>query len=288
MPSAHPNPASSPAFALVIGGGNMAQAILNGAARQGLPATFIVVEPDAAKHELLPNSCVTLAEGFAKLQALESAPGTGQIMLATKPQIFPAVAAELAPLLQQEVDAHARIVVSILAGLTSAKLRAALGGSPRIIRTMPNTPAQLGLGMSAVALGAGSQPGDDAFAKALLGACGEIIELPEDLIDAFTAAAGSGPAYVFYLAQAMTQAAESLGLNPTQADAIVRQTLLGSAHLLTESPELTASELRARVTSKKGTTQAATDVFDERDLLGTVQAALTAARDRGQSLAAES
>lgn len=150
---------------------------------------------------------------------------------------------------------------------------------------MPNTPAQVGLGMSAVAPGLGATAQDVAFAARLLGSCGEVIETTEDLIDAFTALAGSGPAYVFYLAEAMANAGVALGLTPEHADTAARQTLLGAATLLSDSPDLSASELRARVTSKKGTTQAATDVLDERGLAEIMRAAMTAARDRGRELA---
>ncbi|MFT5423811.1 MAG: pyrroline-5-carboxylate reductase [Phycisphaerales bacterium] len=282
---------AQPISALFIGGGNMARAILAGAAASGLDARFIVVEPDEAKHEGLPSPHATLAAGFADLCAQEnqSGPGTGQVILAVKPQMLSKVAAQLTPILMSEAQAGGptRVVISILAGMTSQKIHEALSGHARVVRTMPNTPAQVGMGMSAVAVGEGAKPGDESFARALLGSCGEVIELAEDLLDAFTALAGSGPAYVFYLAESMAKAGESLGFTTAQADRIARQTVLGSAHLLAGSPEISAEELRARVTSKKGTTQAATDMLDGADLNGIFRVALTAARDRGRELAGE-
>lgn len=282
---------SSTTHALFIGGGNMARAILAGATASGLAARFAVVEPDESKHHGLPNPQPTLAAGFADLCAHEAGPGgragSGQVILAVKPQMLGVVAAELGPILLREAQAGTptRVVISILAGMTSANIHEALGGHARVVRTMPNTPAQVRVGMSAVAVGAGAAAGDESFATSLLGSCGEVIRLPEDLLDAFTALAGSGPAYIFYLAEAMAKAGQSLGFSPEQADTIARQTVLGSARLLADSPEVSAQELRARVTSKKGTTQAATDVLTDAGLLGIFQRALTAARDRGQELA---
>ena len=116
---------------------------------------------------------------------------------------------------------------------------------------------------------------------------GETVEIEEDLMDAFTAVAGSGPAYLFYLAEGMMTAAESLGFTHEQASSIVRQTILGSANLLSQSPDA-PSELRARVTSKNGTTYAATTTLDQRETMKAIVDALTAARDRGRELAAES
>ena len=149
---------------------------------------------------------------------------------------------------------------------------------------MPNLPAQLGEGATAIALGAGAKPGDEKLAIELFGAVGPVVvEVAEDLIDAFTAVAGSGPAYVFYLAQAMTKAAVELGFTSSQADQIVRQTIIGSAAMLrtrSESPQ----DLRAAVTSKGGTTAAATAVLDEAQVIDTFVRALTAARDRGREL----
>ncbi|MFG0305441.1 MAG: pyrroline-5-carboxylate reductase [Phycisphaerales bacterium JB040] len=275
--------------AMFIGGGNMARAILSGVRDRWPGLRVVVVEPDTDRHEGLPEAAETLPEGFARLLELEGEPGTGAIVLAIKPQVFGTVAADLAPVLAREE--HGRLVVSIMAGLTSRAIATQLAGVPgtpfggRVVRTMPNTPAQVGLGMSAVARGHGATADDIGFAARLLGSCGEVIELEEDLIDAFTALAGSGPAYVFYLAEAMARAGARLGLTPGQADAAARQTLLGAATLLARSPDVSASELRARVTSKKGTTQAATDVLDGRDLLAIVEAAMTAARDRGRELA---
>ena len=151
---------------------------------------------------------------------------------------------------------------------------------------MPNTPAQLGLGMTAIANDNTPDPTDLDNVRTLFTSVGEIIEIPESLMDAFTAVAGSGPAYLFYLAEGMMHAAESIGFTKDQADTIVRQTILGSSQLLTQSPD-TPGELRAKVTSKNGTTYAATTTLDQKSVMDAIVAALTAARDRGRELASE-
>ena len=178
------------------------------------------------------------------------------------------------------------LVISILAGTKSERISDAMGEGARVVRVMPNTPASVGLGMSAIAGSGSSTDGDVEIAKTLMGGVGETVEIDESMMDAFTAVAGSGPAYVFYLVEAMTKAAVSLGFDAKLARRIVEQTVIGSSELLKVSDE-DAAELRSRVTSKNGTTYAATTTMDERGVMDAIVAALTAARDRGVELGRE-
>lgn len=270
-----------PALA-IIGGGNMAHAIYLGAAAAGVldPARVCIAEPDVSKHAPFRNAVSTAAEAVAWLIRHEEQPGSGQVLLAVKPQTLAAVGQELAPLLAS----GNRIVLSILAGTPGAKVAAALGGGVRVIRIMPNTPARIGRGITSLALSEGAAPGDERFAESLFGAVGKTVRIDESLTDAFTALAGSGPAYVFYLAEAMLAAARDIGFEDAAADLIVRETIAGSALLLAQSPE-PAQALRDAVTSRGGTTAAALDVLEQARVLDAWRAAITAARDRGRELA---
>lgn len=267
----------------VIGGGNMARAILGGAAEAGLVrGRCVVAEPLAEKRGDFEHAVATAAEAIAWVQHHEPEPGAGQVLLAVKPQMLGAVAGEIGAALGAEDPG--RVVITILAGTPSAKVRAALGGTVRVIRAMPNTPARIRRGITAVCLGDGARHDDRAFADALFRGVGRIVDLPESMLDAFTAVAGSGPAYVFYLAEAMVEAACEFGFEREQALTIVRETLSGSGELMRSSPD-TPRALRAAVTSKGGTTAAATDVLDHAGVMDHVIRAIHAARHRGAELA---
>ena len=137
--------------------------------------------------------------------------------------------------------------------------------------------------MAAIALGDGAEPGDEALAVGIFEALGRTVTVQEALMHAVTAVSGSGPAYVFLLAEAMEKAAVDLGLDPAQAGLLVRQTILGAGKLLAESGR-SPSQLRAAVTSPGGTTEAALREMDRRELSAIIRAAVTAARDRGVEL----
>lgn len=268
-----------------IGGGNMASAIIAGASSAGVldKARCVVADPDPAKRSSFTNAVATAAEAVNWLRHTETASNPGQIVLAVKPQLLETVAGELAGPLT--ADPFERVVISILAGVPSAKVRRLLG-SGRVIRVMPNTPAQVGRGMTAISLGAGAGPGDESRAQEVFAACGQTIGIDESLMDAFTGLAGSGPAYVFYLAEAMIDAAVSMGFDHDQATQIARQTIAGSGELLARSRQQ-PNELRAAVTSKGGTTAAAIEVLDQLGVHTAVGRAILAARDRGAQLADE-
>jgi pyrroline-5-carboxylate reductase len=270
----------------IIGGGHMAQAILAGghAAAALDPAATIVAEPDPAKHPALAahgiHIVATAAQAAQWLLKNESAPGQGQILLAIKPQMLAPVAADLSPIL----SGIPRIVITILAGTPSATVRSALGPATRVVRAMPNLAARIRRGATALCLGDGALPGDDAFAQQLFRAVGHlVVPLDESMMDAFTALAGSGPAYVFYLAEAMVSAAVEVGFDEPTAIHIVRETIAGAGGLLAAATESPAA-LRAAVTSKGGTTEAAARVLDHARVHEAITQAITAARDRGREL----
>ncbi|GAB5494955.1 MAG: pyrroline-5-carboxylate reductase [Phycisphaerales bacterium] len=266
-----------PALA-VIGGGAMAQAILGGAAQSGvLAGPLCVADPNETCRERFEISVSTAREAVEWLTEHEGERGSGQIMLAVKPQMLPAVGDEIADLVGD------RVVISILAGAGGKLIRSTLGGNCRVVRVMPNTPAQIMRGMTAIAASVGASEADTKFAQALFESVGSVIRIDESMMDAFTAVAGSGPAYVFYLAEAMARGALDVGFDEQTAARIVTETVSGAAELLRQDPA-SAPELRQRVTSKKGTTQAATDSFDASGVMDAIAKGVVAARDRGIEL----
>ncbi len=261
----------------VIGGGNMAQAILRGAIDTGViqPNEILVADPEQPKRDLFQSWGANAVTNASELN--DHLATNTQIMLAVKPQFLADAARDLGG------AANGRTVISILAGSTSARIQDAVGPESRIIRVMPNLPSRIREGITAMALGAGATTGDDKFARQLFESVGDVVTIDESLMDAFTAIAGSGPAYVFYLAEAMHRAACDIGFDNATALHIVRKTVSGAASLLNQSDE-TPAELRAAVTSKKGTTDAAITSMDRAGVMAAVMAAAVAARDRGVEL----
>lgn len=256
----------------IIGGGNMGRAIVAGAiqAQVLVPQDVVVAEIDAGRRaELDRLGCRTTDDPAGVLDA-------EQLMLAVKPQSFPEVARAVAPLPEP------RVVISIMAGLGSRGIRSALGPA-RVVRVMPNTPCRIGAGMAAIALGDGAEPGDETLAIAIFEALGATALVDEAQMHVVTAVSGSGPAYVFLLAEAMQRAAEGLGLSRETAALLTSRTVAGAGRLLVESAEPPA-DLRRAVTSPGGTTAAAIELMLTRDLPQIVIDAVTAARDRGAEL----
>ncbi|MEL6497580.1 MAG: pyrroline-5-carboxylate reductase [Planctomycetota bacterium] len=260
----------------VIGGGAMAEAIVLGAQRSGvLAGPVCVADPDEQRRAVFERA---VSSASAAIEWLDAQPGDGVVMLAVKPQMLEAVAREIGDRIGD------RLVVSILAGMTSSRLRVAMGGSCRVVRVMPNTPALISRGTSAVSVSAHANADDGDAVTALFRGVGDVVvHLDESLMDGFTGVAGSGPAYVFYLAEAMERAAAHVGLPKDQVRAIVAETIAGAAELL-RTADRSPTTLRARVTSKGGTTAAATGVFDDAGLSDVIVRAVTAARDRGRQL----
>jgi len=204
--------------------------------------------------------------------------GADIAVLACKPQQFSALDQRIAELSQGQ------LVISILAGTPLQRLTGKFPAARNCVRAMPNTPGQIGAGVSAYASAAPLNEIDEATVRTILGALGEVVPVPEQQLDAVTALSGSGPAYVFEFTAALAAAGEAAGLPPGVAQKLARQTVIGSGLLLqqsTESPE----ELRNQVTSPGGTTQAALSQFESDQLRAIVQRAVEAAQQRSIELA---
>ncbi len=262
-----------------IGGGNMAAALIGGlVARDVAPGSFVVVEPAALQRETLRERFGVVAIEAADAEALR---GTELCVLAVKPQQMRAAIDGLGPVLA------GALVVSIAAGIRSGDLSRWLGGHCRIVRAMPNTPALIGRGVTGLFPFDGVAEVDRDLAARTLSSVGEVVWVDsESALDAVTAVSGSGPAYVFLMMEAMQQAARALGLDERQARALVLHTFAGASELALRSDEPVAS-LRARVTSKGGTTAAALEVFEASPLRTIFTDALRAAEQRGAELGEE-
>lgn len=274
-------PASSsrlvlPGTLVLAGAGKMGGAMLRGWLDAGAAAAQIaVVDPQPA-----PDMVALAAEqGFAIHPDASALNDVAIVVLAVKPQILDAAAATLSSLM-----ASKPLVVSIAAGKSVADITHALGDTP-VVRSMPNTPASVGRGITAAYAGSGVSNEQRDLATALLKAVGDVVWLDdEDLMDAVTAVSGSGPAYVFWLAECMAAAGRELGLPDDLADALARATVSGAGELMHQAAE-PASALRENVTSPGGTTAAALAVLMADDGLKPLMAkALTAARDRAREL----
>ena len=199
------------------------------------------------------------------------------VVLAVKPQVFPEVWPDVQAALQPGA-----LVISIMAGIPSARIEA--GRATRVVRVMPNTPALVGEGASGIAAGTHADGGDLQTAGALLEAVGTAVIVKEKEIDAVTALSGSGPAYVFYLLESMLEAADQMGLKGEVSRELALATVIGAARLMQETGDA-PDALRARVTSKGGTTAAAVETLDRRQVKESVVAALLAAQARSRELA---
>lgn len=276
MTAAEPSAPTAARLAF-IGGGNMARSLIGGLIARGMPAASITVaEPLAAARDALQRDFgVSVGAGTAL-----SAGKADGVVLAVKPQVMREACAALAPALTPE-----GLVISVAAGITTGQLDRWLGGSRRVVRAMPNTPALLGAGATGLFANARCSASDRQLAETVLGAVGLTAWIDDEtLMDSVTALSGSGPAYLFLLAEAMADAAIGQGLPADTARALTRQTLLGAARMLAEGDE-DALTLRARVTSPGGTTQAAIEAFEAGGLRELVQRALAAAQRRGVELA---
>lgn len=273
---------------LFVGGGNMCRAIVEGGMSEGVLRRehVIVCETDEAKRREWASrgfpAVADVRDGLQLLSAFDAEDQVGQVLLAVKPQMVEPVAASLREALG--AGGVARVVISILAGTRTEMLERLLGDRARVVRVMPNTPAQIRMGCSALTRGRSATLEDFLFPVFLFESLGHVVELEERLFDAFTAVAGSGPAYVFYLAEAMAKAAVRQGINEAAADAIVRSVLHGSAALLSGETGKTAAELRAAVTSKGGTTAAAVGVMDAKGVMDAMSEAIAAGTRRGEEL----
>ncbi|AWH32318.1 MULTISPECIES: pyrroline-5-carboxylate reductase [Stenotrophomonas] len=262
-----------------IGGGNMARSLIAGLIRQGTaPALIHVAEPVAELRQALADDF-----GVQTHDNAADAAAQGSVwLLAVKPQVLRGVCQSLQALAQQQQP----LVVSIAAGITSTQLQRWLGGALPVVRAMPNTPALLGAGVTGLFATAAVSAQQQAQADQVLASAGRTVWIDDEaLMDSVTAVSGSGPAYVFLLAEAMEAAGIAQGLPAEAARTLVVQTLLGASRMLDEAGESPA-ELRRRVTSPNGTTQAAIESFQADGFERLVGKALRAAQQRGQELSA--
>jgi pyrroline-5-carboxylate reductase len=264
-----------PMNVLFIGGGNMADALIGGMLKSGFDVSQLrVVEVDgAARRRLFEKyrvECLAEVRGTAR-------PGE-VVVFAVKPQQMQEAArfSGLKP--------NANLVVSIAAGVTLASLAGWLGGHPKLVRAMPNTPALIGAGVSGLYALPGVSEAERKQAEAILGAVGGTVWIEDEaLMDAVTAVSGSGPAYVFWFIEQLAAAGESLGLSREVSQKLAIETVLGAAKLAAQSED-SPQALRERVTSKGGTTEAALKAFEEHKLAERFLRAVEAARDRGAEL----
>ena len=260
-----------------IGGGNMAQALIGGLLSRGLPTTRITVSDpvEQIRHVLEEKGIQTTADN---LEAIKNA---DVVVLAVKPQVLATVLQPLKGLLSD------KLVISIIAGAEIQTISDLIGGSQRIVRVMPNTPALVQTGAHGIYASEAVGKQDRELTSQILAATGLTIWLDNEAqIDAVTAVSGSGPAYFFYLMESMIRAGKNLGLEEKVATALTLQTALGAAQMAITSSNSPA-ELRKNVTSPNGTTQAALEVFDRAQISQNIQSALAAAKKRSQELAQE-
>lgn len=260
---------------LLVGCGKMGGALLAGWLRRGVPASdIVVVEPGGAP----------VPEGVRRVNAAAAVPAgfsPAIVMLAVKPQSMDEALPPYAVYAGQGA-----CFLSIAAGKTLAGMAKHLGPAAAIVRSMPNTPAAVGEGITVACANSNVTPAQRDHCAELLGAVGDVAWVDqEELLDAVTAVSGSGPAYVFHLTECLAQAGEAVGLAPDLALRLARATVSGSGALMKQSPEHPA-QLRKNVTSPNGTTQAALDVLMAADGLAPLLArAVAAAEKRSRELA---
>jgi len=276
---------SLPALAF-LGAGSMGGAILRGVVASGIrvdggiTATNRTAEKAAALAEL---------DGVTSIALTETPDGNADavakariVLVGVKPAMVPDLLREIAPHLADDA-----IVVSLAAGVTIQTFADNLGADARVIRSMPNTPATVGKGVTGLAAGAAASADDLALVHRLFETVGAVVEVPESQIDALSTISGSGPAYVYLLIEELTKAATGMGFSEADARLMVEQTFIGATALLDASGE-EPSELRRRVTSPKGTTERAVAVLQDAHLDRTFAEAADAALARARELAAGS
>ncbi len=256
----------------VIGGGNMGAALLGGLLDSGAISAddVVVVEPSADRRS-------QLTEMFPGVAVVDAVPPCSAAVLAVKPPDIADVAAAAAAV-------GATRMLSVAAGVTTATIRHAVGDGIAVLRTMPNTPALVGEGVSALCGSAGADAADLDWAERILAGVGLVVRVTESQLDAVTGLTGSGPAYVFLVAEALIDAGVVVGLPRETSEQMVAQLLVGSARLLADRGEPAA--LRAMVTSPGGTTAAGVSVLEDRAVRAALIGAVRAATERSRELGA--
>jgi len=254
----------------LVGGGRMGEALLGGLLAAGRAASSLaVVEVSAARREQLEAAYPEVTVAGAPTAAPDA-------VLAVKPGEVAASAAAVA-------DAGGERALSVAAGITTEAIETACGGRLRVVRAMPNTPALIGAGAAAISAGSDAREEDLAWAESVLGAVGVVVRVPEKQLDAVTGLSGSGPAYVFLVAEAMAEAGVLNGLARDVAETLAFRTLLGAARLVAEG-DAGPAELRAAVTSPGGTTAAGLRELERHALRAAFLDAVSAATRRSREL----
>lgn len=263
----------------VLGGGHMGRALIEALIKQGVGRSRIkIAETSAAAAQTLRDDLgvEVVADGAAFF------PGVDSVVLAVKPQDMAQALKSMRP----EFERYRPLVISIAAGLAVSQLQQWCGADVPIIRAMPNRPAMVGAGATGLYAPSGLDTHLKTRAEAILGAAGSVVWVDDEaLMDVVTAVSGSGPAYFFRLAEALAAAGRLQGLPESTARQLAQATLRGAGMMATSDADLAA--LRASVTSKGGTTATALDVFETRGLQTMVEAAVTAAVERGRELSAD-
>jgi pyrroline-5-carboxylate reductase len=258
----------------MIGGGMMGEALLSRLVVEGVfqPQEILVSDPVAARQEFLRDRYGVQVTG----DNAKAAAASELVLLAIKPQIFSQVAQQILGSL------NGSVIVSILAGISLGQLESAFAGKS-VIRAMPNTPAQVGAGVTAIASGQQVKSDQLDLAKTVLSAVGSVVEVPESMMDAVTGLSGSGPAYVALMVEALADGGVASGLPRNIAMQLAIETVLGTAKLLKES-KLHPGELKDRVTSPGGTTIAGVAALESRGFRSALIEAVKAATGRSKEL----
>jgi pyrroline-5-carboxylate reductase len=259
----------------VLGAGVMGETVVSGLLRAGRPASDLLVTVRRSERagELRERYGVDVVTN------LEAASKADTLMLVVKPQDMPDLLDEIAPAVRA-----GQLVISLAAGITTETIEARLPEGVAVVRVMPNTPALVDEGMSAISRGSHCDEEHLVVAEELMGATGRVVRVPEKQQDAVTAISGTGPAYLFFVVEAMIEAGVHLGLPRSTATELVIQTMVGSAKLLRETGEH-PTVLRERVTSPGGTTAAAIRELEDHKVRAAFMVALESARDRSRALA---
>ncbi len=258
-----------------LGGGNMANALIKGLIRAGTPPSRITATVRREEKRLELEAAHGIRAGFDNVAAARDAE---VVVLAVKPQALDKLLTQIAPVID-----HRKLVISIAAGVPIAALERRLGAGARIVRAMPNTPALVGLGATAISGGEHATEEDLALAAKVFDSVGITTALDENLLDAVTGLSGSGPAYIFLIIEALSDAGVKVGLSRHVALKLAAQTVLGSAHLLLET-KAHPGTLKDQVTSPGGTAIAGLHTLEAGGLRTTLIDAVEAATRRAKEL----
>ncbi len=274
-----PQITQKPTTITFIGAGNMARSLMIGLLQDQANVVLRVSDPDPQQLDTIRQHWPDVTATHDNAEALQ---GADVVVFAVKPQVMHEVVEPLGAMLQQSRP----LMISIAAGIQASALNQWLGGNLPIVRCMPNTPALVQTGATGLVANAQVSKAQRNLAESILRAVGITVWFEDEAsLDAVTAVSGSGPAYFFLVMEAMQAAAQQLGMNAQDAQLLVVQTALGAARLALESGE-PAADLRRKVTSKGGTTEAALKVLNEGGLPTLFEQALQAAAQRSRELAA--